>query len=309
MRNVFLLILLVLVPACQQATPARPWSRMTSDDAVLSAVLASLKDQREIDAHFHELLRQALTAGDEEAHTAAVLAAARGSNSQLVATINAVDRAMAICTDNMANARTVGYRAMRAGFDGKGQLVLRRDETQGAVVQTKSGLDLAIHGEGFFAIKSKDGKANCYTRNGAFEINQNGRLVSSSGGLELDPPVSFPADCTSVTITNDGRVFCGLPRQVQPVTIAQIQLACFAVSAHLASTDGVLFTAGADSGETIRANPGTPGMGTVQQSFLESSNVDPIFELVTIVQLRRWRDTLAAAITLGTGPSAARDAR
>jgi flagellar basal-body rod protein FlgG len=149
--------------------------------------------------------------------------------------------------------------------------------SQGSLNQTSNPLDLAIEGSGFFQVQRPDGTI-AYTRAGQFHMNSQGTIVTSDG----DPLVP------SITITQYGVVNATLPGQRNPSQLGQLQLATFPNPGGLESMGGNLLQATLSSGDPVLGNPGgTEGLGTLQQGYLENSNVDVVTEFVQMVLAQR----------------------
>jgi flagellar basal-body rod protein FlgG len=158
--------------------------------------------------------------------------------------------------------------------------------TQGDLNQTNNPLDLAIQGAGFFQVSMPDGTI-AYTRAGSFHLNNQGMIVTTDGNPVL-PNISIPANATAVTITQYGVVNATLAGQQNPSQLGQIQLATFVNPGGLAAQGSNLFTTTLSSGDPVLANPGgTEGLGTLQQGYLENSNVDVVTEFVQMVLAQR----------------------
>ncbi len=158
--------------------------------------------------------------------------------------------------------------------------------TQGDFNQTNGPLDLAIQGAGFFQISRPDGTI-AYTRAGNFHPNNQGTLVTSDGDTVL-PAISVPSNATNITISQYGVVSATLPGQTNASQLGTIQLATFANPGGLNSIGGNLLQQTASSGNPITDAPGgTTGMGTLQQGYLENSNVDVVAEFVQMILAQR----------------------
>ncbi len=158
--------------------------------------------------------------------------------------------------------------------------------TQGDLNETDNPLDLAIQGAGFFQVSMPDGTI-AYTRAGSFHLNNQGTIVTTDGNPVL-PNISIPANATAVTITQYGVVNATLAGQQNPSQLGQIQLATFVNPGGLAAQGSNLFTTTLSSGDPVLANPGgTEGLGTLQQGYLENSNVDVVTEFVQMVLAQR----------------------
>ena len=158
--------------------------------------------------------------------------------------------------------------------------------TQGDFNQTSNSHDLAIQGAGFFQVSRPDGSI-AYTRDGSFHQNSQGTLVTATGDTLL-PNVTVPSNATSLTVSQYGVVTALIPGQTTGAQLGTIQLATFANPAGLNSIGGNLFQQTASSGNAITDNPGgNTGMGTLQQGYLENSNVDVVAEFVQMILAQR----------------------
>jgi flagellar basal-body rod protein FlgG len=158
--------------------------------------------------------------------------------------------------------------------------------TQGDFNQTNGQFDLAIQGAGFFQISRPDGTI-AYTRAGNFHPNSQGTLVTTDGDIVL-PAISIPSNASNITISQYGVVTATLPGQSNPAQLGTIQLATFANPGGLNSVGGNLLQQTASSGNPITDTPGgTSGMGTLQQGYLENSNVDVVAEFVQMILAQR----------------------
>ena len=158
--------------------------------------------------------------------------------------------------------------------------------TQGDFQQTNNPLDLVIQGSGFFQIHQASGQL-AYTRSGAFQLDRNGNVVTQDGNM-LEPQVTIPPQAQSITIATDGTVSYTLPGQIAVQTAGQIQLANFANPAGLNSIGHNLFLPTDASGDpTVGAPGGQDGVGTLQQGYLESSNVSVVEEFINLIVSQR----------------------
>ncbi len=215
--------------------------------------------------------------------------------------------------NNLANSSTTGFRQLRLQFQdmiyqnlvtpgaaqsqstvsaglqiglGTKPAATEVINTQGALNETDNPLDVAIEGAGFFQIQRPDGTI-AYTRAGQFHLNQQGTLVTTDGDPLL-PNITVPPNATSITITQYGVVNATLPGQQNPSQLGQIQLATFPNPGGLQSVGSNLLTATLSSGDPVLDNPGGPqGLGTLQQNYLENSNVDVVTEFVQMVLAQR----------------------
>ncbi|MBT9330311.1 flagellar basal-body rod protein FlgG [Paracidobacterium acidisoli] len=158
--------------------------------------------------------------------------------------------------------------------------------TQGDLNQTNGQYDMAIQGGGFFQVSRPDGTL-AYTRAGNFTPNNQGMLVDINGNT-LIPNITIPSNATAITITPYGVVNATLPSQQNPTQLGQIQLATFVNPGGLDSVGSNLYTATLSSGDPILDTPGgTQGLGTIQQGYLENSNVDVVSAFVQMVLSQR----------------------
>jgi flagellar basal-body rod protein FlgG len=170
-----------------------------------------------------------------------------------------------------------------------------RSFSQGNLQQSGNTLDVAVRGSGFFEIQMPDG-TNAYTRDGSFQVDSTGKLVTNNG-YTVQPGITIPANAQSVTIGNDGTVTVTLPGQSAPQTVGQMQLTNFINPAGLEPKGQNLFTETAASGTPSAGTPGLNGLGLVQQGFVETSNVNPVEELVAMIQTQRAYELNSKAIT------------
>jgi len=215
--------------------------------------------------------------------------------------------------NNLANSSTTGFRQLRLQFQdmlyqnlitpgaaqsqstvaaglqiglGTRSAATEVIMTQGELNQTSNPYDVAIEGSGFFEVQRPDG-TTAYTRAGQFQLNNQGTIVTTDGDPLL-PSITVPANATSVTITQYGVVNATLPGQTNPAQLGQIQLATFANPGGLESMGGNLLKETLSSGTAVLGNPGgTEGLGTLQQGYLENSNVDVVTEFVQMVLAQR----------------------
>ncbi len=225
-------------------------------------------------------------------------------------------------THNLANVSTNGYKRSRAVFEdmlyqnirqaggqegaqtqlptglqlgtGVRAAASTRNFSQGALQQTGNPLDLAINGAGFFQVQMPDG-STAYTRDGNFQVDAQGQLVNVSG-YPLAPAVTIPANAQSVTIGRDGVVSVQMPGSAAPQQVAHLQLANFANPAGLDPRGGNLFAETAASGAPQAANPGSNGLGALNQGCVEASNVNVVEELVSMIQAQRAYEINSKAI-------------
>ncbi|HZS70770.1 MAG TPA: flagellar basal-body rod protein FlgG [Candidatus Acidoferrum sp.] len=157
---------------------------------------------------------------------------------------------------------------------------------QGDLNQTGNPLDLAIQGQGFFQIQLPSGEI-AYTRSGEFHLDQTGIIVDAQGN-QLQPAITIPPSATNITIGSDGTVSVQLPGQQQAQQVGSLQLATFANPGGLSSAGNNYFLETTASGNPIVGVPGgAEGLGTLQQGFLENSNVDVVGEFIQMILAQR----------------------
>jgi flagellar basal-body rod protein FlgG len=228
--------------------------------------------------------------------------------------------------DNLSNVNTTGFKSetpefqsllyqdgIQPGAQSTGQTIypsglqlgtgvkvasIKDVLTQGTLTNTGNPLDLAINGSGYFQILQPDGQTT-YTRDGSFQLNQNGQLVNSSG-YQVLPNVTIPANATSVTIGTDGTVSVTVAGSSTATQVGQIQLANFVNPQGLQPLGGNLFASTTASGAAINGAPQSNGLGSVNQNYLESSNVDVVQAMVNMISAER-------AYQLGTQAASAVD--
>ena len=227
-----------------------------------------------------------------------------------------------ITSNNLANVSTNGFKRARAVFEDLLYQTLRqpgasssaqtqipsglqigtgvrpisseRIFTQGNLTQTGNSLDVAIQGQGFFQIQLPDG-TTAYTRDGAFQKDSQGQIVTSNG-YTLSPAITIPSNATSVTIGNDGVVTVVQSGSPSPVQVGQIQLANFVNPGGLQSMGQNLYLETASSGTATPNAPGTNGVGLLNQGYVETSNVNVVEELVNMIQTQRAYELNSRAI-------------
>jgi flagellar basal-body rod protein FlgG len=228
-----------------------------------------------------------------------------------------------VISHNLANVSTNGYKRQRAVFEdliyqtlrqpgaqssqqtqipsglqlgtGARTVATERIFTQGSLQRTENALDIAINGGGFFQIQMPDGTL-AYTRDGAFQKDSTGQVVTSSG-YPLSPPITIPADALSVTVSRDGIVSVLQQGQTTPSQIGNIQLANFVNVGGLQSAGENLFVETASSGAPTPNTPGTNGTGLLNQGMVETSNVNVAEELVSMIQAQRAYELNSKAVT------------
>ncbi|MDE2615438.1 MAG: flagellar basal-body rod protein FlgG [Burkholderiales bacterium] len=225
------------------------------------------------------------------------------SNNLANSSTNGFKRAHAVFEDLMyQNLRQVGSSTseqsqlptgLQVGL-GVRTVSTSRSFTQGSLQQSGNGLDVAIQGNGFFQITMPDGTLN-YTRDGSFQVNAQGQLVTSNG-LPVANGITVPANATNVSISADGNVTATIPGTVAPQPIGTIPLASFINPAGLDPRGQNLYAETAASGQPNTGTPGANGLGQLMQGFLETSNVNVVQELVSMIQTQRAYEMNSKAI-------------
>jgi flagellar basal-body rod protein FlgG len=231
----------------------------------------------------------------------ALYTAASGMNAQQANIDNVAN--------NLANVNTVGFKKSRVDFEdlvyqqikapgtptsqeanaavglesglGTRAVATVRNFGVGNLRSTNSPLDMAVEGNGFFQIALPGGETG-YTRAGGLHLNGEGQVVTADG-LALEPQISIPSNALSITVSKDGIVSVALPGQPEPQQVGTIELAMFQNAAGLQARGGNVFVATSASGDPITGVPGTDGMGTIAQGFLEESNVSVVEEMVQMI--------------------------
>ena len=225
------------------------------------------------------------------------------SNNLANVSTNGFKRATAVFEDLMyQNLRQVGANSteqstlptgLQVGL-GVRTVATSRSFAQGSLQQTSNKLDVAIQGDGFFQVTMPDGTTS-YTRDGAFQVNSAGALVTATG-LPIANGVTVPPNATSVTIAGNGTVSATVPGNVTPQNIGTIGMARFINPAGLTPLGQNLFAESAASGQATTGTAGLDGMGTMMQGFVETSNVNVVQELVTMIQTQRAYEMNSKAV-------------
>ncbi len=228
-----------------------------------------------------------------------------------------------VISNNLANVSTNGFKASRAVFadllyqtlmqpgaqstqqtqlpsglqigTGVQPVATEHILTQGNLQQTGNSTDLAIQGAGYFQITLPDGTTG-YTRDGSFQVNNMGQLVNSLG-YPLQPPVTIPSNALNVTVGLDGTVSITQTGSPNAVQIGSIQVATFINPGGLQSNGGNIYLETSSSGAPITNTPGLNGAGTINQGYVETSNVNVAEELVNMIETQRAYEMDSKAIT------------
>lgn len=227
-------------------------------------------------------------------------------------------------SQNLANMSTTGYNARRAEFADLHYQQATRPGTinasdgtvlptgvqlglgvrpasvtvqlqQGALSLTNGDLDLAIEGLGYFEVTLPSG-VSAYTRDGALKRSADG-LVVTSDGHGVVPDIVIPADARSISINADGEVYAYFNDVVEPQLLGQITLASFTNAKGLEAIGSNLFLETGASGPAIVGVPGTDGLGTLRQGYLEDSSVDAVREVTELIEAQRGYELNAKVIT------------
>jgi flagellar basal-body rod protein FlgG len=236
--------------------------------------------------------------------------------------MNAQDLNISVISNNLANVNTTGFKKSRAEFqdllyqtireagtpvvDGQNvpvgiqtghgvrPVAIQKIFSQGDYQQTGNPLDLVIEGDGFFQIQRPDGTIG-YTRDGAFKIDATGTIVNGDG-FRLEPQITIPEGAENISVGIDGTVTAIVDGQTQQ--LGQITIVTFINPAGLKNIGRNLYTETVASGAPI--GPGVPGLegrGTIQQGYLEMSNVKVVDEMVAMIIAQRAYEVNSKAIT------------
>ncbi|MFH1982218.1 MAG: flagellar basal-body rod protein FlgG [Pseudomonadota bacterium] len=227
-----------------------------------------------------------------------------------------------VIANNLANVSTTGFKKSRADFQdmiyqtlkeagsastadtetavgiqighGTGPSSVSKSFIQGELQNTKRELDMAIEGLGFFQVTSQGGQAS-YTRNGAFHVDSEGRLVTAEG-FAMEPEITIPTDATSISIGLDGTVSVLQPGQTEPAEVGTITMVRFPNPAGLKSMGRNLYEETRASGSPATGTAGEDGMGFIAQGYLEGSNVSVVDEMVKMIAAQRAYETNSKTI-------------
>jgi flagellar basal-body rod protein FlgG len=185
---------------------------------------------------------------------------------------------------NSSDTGTIVPVGVQIGSGVKAAAVYRLS-TQGSLTNTNNPLDLAIQGKGYFQIQMPDG-TTAYTRDGSLQLSPTGELVTADGYV-VEPGITLPANTTAVTINANGQVLAQVAGAVAPQTVGQLQLASFPNEAGLQATGGNYLQETPASGTAVTGNPGATAFGTIQQGYLETSNVNIVSEITNLITAQR----------------------
>jgi len=179
---------------------------------------------------------------------------------------------------------TIVPSGVQVGVGVKPTAIYRISE-QGNMQSTDNPLDLAIQGRGYFEVELPSGDIG-YTRAGALQRSSDGTVVTADGYVVM-PGITIPDNAVSITINATGEIFAQIDGQVAPQNLGQFELATFPNEGGLQAIGDNLFTETEASGSAIVATPGSAGFGTVQQGFLETSNVNVVSEITDLIRAQR----------------------
>lgn len=241
--------------------------------------------------------------------------------------MQAMETKLDVIANNLANNSTTAFKKDRANFedllyrqhrlpgtlDADGNttatgvevgLGVRVSSTQsnfvqGSLQQTGNPLDVAIEGDGFFAVQTNNGTQ--FTRAGNLNKNADGELVigSASLGYRIEPGVTIPQDASEVSISGNGEVFVRQPNNDALTQVGQLQLSTFVNPDGLMKLGDNLYAATDASGTATQANPGEPGIGVLTSGALEASNVDATTELIDLINTQRSFELNSQVIRAG----------
>ncbi len=230
---------------------------------------------------------------------------------------------MDVIAHNLANVSTTGFKKSRAIFEdllyqnvrqpgaqssqqtqlpsglqigtGVRTVAVERIHTQGNPQSSGNSKDVMVNGAGYFPVLLPDG-TTAYTRDGSFQTDSNGQLVTSEGFV-IQPAITVPANALTLAVARDGTVSVTLPNQSASSQIGSLQLATFINPAGLESKGENLYVETGASGAAQTNTPGTNGSGILLQGYIETSNVNVAEELVNMIQTQRAYEINSKAIT------------
>lgn len=229
---------------------------------------------------------------------------------------------MDVVANNLANVSTNGFKGSRAVFEdllyqnlrqpganateqtslpsgmqvgvGVRPVATERLHTQGGLQKTDNSRDLAIEGEGFFQVLMPDGNF-AYTRDGSFQLDQFGQMVTA-GGYPLEPAINIPDNALSITVSKEGIVSVMEPGSNQAQQIGQLTLSSFVNPGGLQSMGENLYVETTASGPRNEGMPGFNGLGRLSQGYVETSNVNVVEEMVSMIQTQRAYEINSKAV-------------
>ena len=193
-------------------------------------------------------------------------------------------------------SQTVVPSGLQLGLGVRTAAVYRITEGSG-LLNTTNTLDLAIQGRGYFQIELPEGKGTAYTRDGAFQRNGDGVIVTHDGYV-VQPEITIPEDAIEVYINNSGEVWVKQDGETDEINVGQLELATFINEAGLEAMGQNLFVETEASGNPNVDNPDTEGFGSILQGYLETSNVNAVSEITELVSAQRAYEMNSKIITI-----------
>ena len=226
--------------------------------------------------------------------------------------------------NNLANMNTTGFKQQRAEFQdllyqniqtpgaqtsdqgtyapngiqigaGVRTAAIYRITSQGDLQSTGNPYDVAVQGPGYFRVQQADG-TDAYSRSGNFSLSPQGQLVTQDG-LIVQPGIAIPQNTISVTINAQGQVNATVAGNTTPQTVGQLELTRFPNEAGLNAIGSNLFLETPASGSPQAGVPGSIGYGTIQQGYLETSNVNSVDEITALITAQRAYEMNSKVIT------------
>lgn len=220
-----------------------------------------------------------------------------------------------VISNNIANMNTTAYTKRRAEFNdllyqniirpgsastAEGTIVpsgiqlglgvrtaaVYRITDGGSLTSTGNDLDLAIRGRGYFQVELPEGKGTAYTRDGAFQRNGDGVIVTHDGYV-VQPEITIPEDAVEIYVNSSGEVWVKQDGETDEVNVGQLELATFVNEAGLEAMGNNLFLETTASGNPVLDNPDSEGFGSILQGYLATSNVNPVTEITELVSAQR----------------------
>jgi flagellar basal-body rod protein FlgG len=231
---------------------------------------------------------------------------------------------IAIISNNLANANTVGFKKNRPEFSDLAYQVMtqpgsattevtnspsgivvgtgvklsdnKKVFTDGSTIQTDHALDVAISGRGFLQVQIPNQSNFAYTRTGSLQVNETGQLVFPNGYV-LEPPITIPQGAQKISISEDGIVSVMVQGNNTPEQVGTIQLSDFINPGGLQPMGDNLYKETVASGSPTNGNPAADGFGKLQQGALESSNVNIVEEMVNLIEAQRSFEVTSKAVS------------
>ena len=236
----------------------------------------------------------------------------------------AQQRNVAVISNNLANMNTTGFKRRRTEFQDllyqnlrrvgstssdAGNIVpagvqlglgvklaaVYRIHEQGNLNSTDNTFDMALEGPGFFQVELPNGETS-YTRDGSFQLNASGEVVTHDG-YKLLPGITIPSNAIDVTINESGEVLVKQDGQTSLSNVGQIQIAVFQNDAGLEAVGNNLFIETPASGSAIAGNPAATDFGSILQGFLETANVNAVEEITELISAQRAFEMNSKVVT------------